>query len=182
MQLSGGSTSALEKLMYRYEAKVYQFALKLVKSPELSEEIAQDTFIKIWEKREELVNIDSLAAWLFSVTKNKAFNHLKQITARDIREGIYAGEAIGSLNGEAEIHYRELKRLVASMVDQLPSQRRLIYKMKMEQGLNNDDIGSRLNLSPNTVKNQLNKSLQTLKELLSGHLSLFLVMVILQYK
>jgi RNA polymerase sigma-70 factor (family 1) len=179
-QIAQGNTSSLEKLMRRYESKVYQFALKLVKSTELAEEIAQDTFIKIWEKRSELADIDSLSAWLFAITKNKSFNHLKEVAARFMREEVYASEALFETDGETDIHYRDFKLLAASLVDKLPPGRRTIYKMKMEQGLSNEDISNQLNLSPSTVKNQLNKSFQTLKGLLSEHLYLFFILSLLR--
>lgn len=175
MQLAKGNSWALESLMRRYESRIYRFVLKLLKSAELAEEITQDIFITLWESRAELENIDSLSAWLFTVSRNRAFNALKDIAARHLREEKYAMMAAGEVDGEQEILYRDLQQAMAGFVDALPPKRKEIFRLKTEQGLTTEEISQQLNISPHTVKNQLSQSYLTLRRLMQGFLCLMLL-------
>jgi len=179
-QMADGTTAALEELMRRHEPRIYQFALKIVKSPELAQEISQDVFLKIWEKRMELANIDSLPAWLFSITKNQSLNNLKEIARRYAHEEQYAATLEESLDGEAEVQFNDLKKFASSLVDKLSPQRRIIYRMKVEQGLSTEEIAAELNLSPSTVRTQLSKSYHLLRTQVSEHLCVVIVLALLK--
>lgn len=170
-----GAASALEELMRRHEPRIFQFALKIVKSPELAQEISQDVFLKIWEKRTSLQSIESLPAWLFSLAKNQSLNSLKEIARRYANEEKYAAAQVESLDGEAEIQYNDLKKIAAGFVDQLSPQRKAIYRMKVEQGMTTTEIAAQLNLSPSTVRTQLVKSYQLLRASVSDQLCLVML-------
>jgi len=141
----------------------------------LAEEITQDIFITLWESRAELENIDSLSAWLFTVSRNRAFNALKDIAARHLREEKYAMMAASEVDGEQEILYRDLQQAMAGFVDALPPKRKEIFRLKTEQGLTTEEISQQLNISPHTVKNQLSQSYLTLRRLMQGFLCLMLL-------
>lgn len=174
-KMATGAASALEELMRRHEPRIFQFALKIVKSPELAQEISQDVFLKIWEKRTSLQSIESLPAWLFSLAKNQSLNSLKEIARRYANEEKYAAAQDESLDGEAEIQYNDLKKIAAGFVDQLSPQRKAIYRMKVEQGMTTSEIAAQLNLSPSTVRTQLVKSYQLLRASVSDQLCLVML-------
>lgn len=175
IQLAEGNPWALESLMRRYESRIYHFVLKLLRSAELAEEITQDIFIKLWESRAELENIDSLSAWLYTVSRNRSFNALKELAARNLREEKYAMMADGEVDGEQEIVYRNLQQVMAGFVDTLPPKRKEIFRLKTEQGLTTEEISQQLNISPHTVKNQLSQSYLTLRRLMEGFFCLMLL-------
>ncbi|WP_257658500.1 RNA polymerase sigma factor [Parapedobacter lycopersici] len=166
MQLARENPWALEALMRRHESRVYQFIYNLVKSAEQAEEITQDIFIKLWASRDELSHIESLPAWLYTVSRNRARNALKERASRYIREENYAATLDAEVDGEAEIHYREMRHVMADFVDTLPPRRRTIFRLKTEEGLTTEEIGRQLNISPHTVKNQLSQSYLTLRRLM----------------
>src|SRR5690606_326753 len=103
LQLAREHPWALAALMRRHESRVYHFVFKLLKSAEQAEEITQDTFIRLWESRAELSGIESLPAWLYAVSRNRALNALKEQAARYIREENYAATIAAEVDGEAEI-------------------------------------------------------------------------------
>lgn len=175
-KMAAGATSAFEELMRRHEPRIFQFALKIVKSPELAQEISQDVFLKIWEKRTSLNTIESLPAWLFSLAKNQSLNSLREIARRYAHEEKYAAAQDESLDGEAEIQYNDLKKIAAVLIDQLSPQRRIIYRMKVEQGLSTGEIAAKLNLSPSTVRTQLSKSYQLLRTNVSDQLCVVILL------
>lgn len=179
-QMALGSMSALEHLMRRHEPVVFHFALKMVKSAELAQEISQDVFLKIWEKRASLDTLDSLPAWLFSLAKNHSLNSLKEIARRYVHEEKYASAQLDIVDGEAEMEYNDLKKLAAGFIDQLSPQRRQIYRMKVEQGLSTAEIALKLNISPSTVRTQLVKSYQFLRANVSDQLCIVMVLAFLR--
>lgn len=179
-KIAAGITSAFEELMRRHEPRIFQFALKIVKSPELAQEISQDVFLKIWEKRTSLNTIETLPAWLFSMAKNQSLNTLKEIARRYAHEEKYAAAQDEVLDGEAEIQYNDLKKFAAILIDQLSPQRKIIYQMKVEQGLTTSEIAAKLNLSPSTIRTQLAKSYQLLRTKVSDQLCVVIVLTFLR--
>lgn len=179
-KMAAGVTSALEELMRRHEPRIFQFALKIVKSPELAQEISQDVFLKIWEKRTSLNTIESLPAWLFSLAKNQSLNSLKEIARRYAHEEKYAATQDERLDGEAEIAYNDLKKMANALIEQLSPQRKTIYRLKVEQGLTTGEIAAKLNLSPSTVRTQLAKSYQLLRANVSDQLCVVVLLTFLR--
>lgn len=165
-QLAKDYSWALEPLMRRYESRIYNFVLKLLKSAELAEEITQDVFIKLWESRAEVVNVDSLPAWLYTVSRNRSLNVLKECTARHLREKNYTSRLALNVDGEGEMIYRNLREVMADFVNTLPPKRKEIFRLKTEQGLTREEIGQQLSISPHTVKNQLSRSYFVLRRLM----------------
>lgn len=177
LQISKNNQTALEILMRRYERSIFNFALKLVKSADLAEEITQDVFIKLWEKRSELKNIESPSAWLFKISRNKSFNHLKELAAKFTREHYYSTLVEVDTNGEDDLNLKNLQALITDFSNNLSPKRKEIFQLKTEKGLSNEEIGSILQISPNTVKNQLSKSHQLLRKHISDYMYLILLLV-----
>lgn len=178
-ELASGNPTALESLMLRYEERMYQFVLRLLGDAMLAEEVTQDVFIKIWETRSELGHIDSLGAWMHTIGRNHAFNALKEMAARQLREQRFADEAVLEIDGEGEFLKKERQRHMLMLVEQLPPKRRQIFRLKTEEGMTNEEIGRFLNISPHTVKNQLTKTYLTLRRMLTDQVFLLLLLQIL---
>ncbi|MEH6304168.1 RNA polymerase sigma-70 factor [Olivibacter sp. CPCC 100613] len=165
LEIKQGNAYALESLMMRYEERVFQFVLRVVNSKELAEEITQDVFVKIWEGRENLGKIDSIGAWMYTLGKNKAINLLKELTARAAREEYYAKDSDWLIGGESEAKEKgDIFKLVDEAVAQMPEKCQQIFILKRDEGLSNEEIADRYNLSIHTVKNQLKKSYAILRK------------------
>lgn len=171
---------AFKELMVRYESRIYHFTLKLVRSEELAEEITQDAFIRLWETRESLSSIDSVGAWLHTLSKNRSLNMLKEKAARFAREEKYAGMKDLQVSLEEDINLNDYQRIVNDLIGQLPPKRKEIFLLKTREGLSIEEIGRLLNLSPHTVKNQLGKSYLTMRQLMSELIYLLLLAPLLQ--
>lgn len=179
-QISEGNMQAFKELMVRYESRIYHFTLKLVRSEELAEEITQDAFIRLWETRESLSSIDSIGAWLHTLSKNRSLNMLKEKAARFAREEKYAGMKDLQVSLEEDINLNDYQRIVNDLIGQLPPKRKEIFLLKTREGLSIEEIGRQLNLSPHTVKNQLGKSYLTMRQLMSELIYLMLLAPLLQ--
>ncbi|QEL03433.1 RNA polymerase sigma-70 factor [Olivibacter sp. LS-1] len=174
-QIATGNVKAFRHLMLTYEPLVFNFVFKLVKSGMVAEEITQDVFLKIWERAADFAHVESLSAWLYTMGRNHAYNKLKEHAARRLREQDYADNQKQICDLEDQIHEKELSLLVHELVDQLPPQRKLIFKLKTEKGMTVDEIGQFLDLSPYTVRNQLTKSYGKIRKLLTEHACFLLI-------
>ncbi|UYQ95877.1 RNA polymerase sigma-70 factor [Chitinophaga horti] len=179
-KIAEGSLQAFRELMVRYEARIYHFIFKLVKSQELAEEITQDVFIKLWEARETLGSIDAVGAWLHTLSKNKSLNVIKEKAARLAREEQYAGMAALEVSPEQEITLNDYQRILNDLIANLPPKRKEIFLLKTRDGLSVEEIATLLHLSPHTVKNQLGKSYGTIRQLMSELIYLMMIAPILQ--
>ncbi len=175
-ELAAGNTTALESLMLRYEERIYQFVFRLLGDTMLAEEVTQDVFIKIWEMRSDLGDIDSIGAWMHTLGRNHALNALKEMAARHAREQRFADEAILEVDGEREFLHKESQQHMRRLVEQLPPKRRQIFRLKTEEGMTNEEIGRFLDISPHTVKNQLTKTYLTLRRLLTDQAFVFFLL------
>ncbi|MFZ4260712.1 RNA polymerase sigma factor [Sphingobacterium sp. HJSM2_6] len=161
---------ALKEIMRRYENQVYQSILKFTKSKDISAELSQDIFIKLWEIRQQASTIKSISAWLYTLSKNNSLNYLKQQLARKQRETSYADLSPSCVQGEDVIVLKDYQTVLNSLYDTLPPKRKEIFLLKLNDGLSNEEIAQVLQISSHTVKNQLSKSYLFIRKFISYHL------------
>jgi RNA polymerase sigma-70 factor (ECF subfamily) len=153
---------AYRHLFLIFYPSLLQFAITILKSKELSEEIVSDVFLKIWQKRQQLDKIDNLKFYLFTAIKNRAINSIQQ-------EKKHKAISIEEANIEFKsIYYDpEQKMISAEMIQQiqaaiykLPPRCQLIFKLVKEDGLKYKEVAELLHLSVKTVENQMSLALK----------------------
>jgi RNA polymerase sigma-70 factor (ECF subfamily) len=148
--------------------------MKLTRSATDTEEVVQETFMRLWMGRDKLAEVRSLHAWIYTIAANECYKFLKK---RSSREQGFAPmdnlvEADGSDDAVVEgLDLKEVRQLVIEAVSRLPPQRRRIYRMSRDEGMKIPEIAGRLRISPNTVKNTLVMSLGFIRKYLAerGH-------------
>lgn len=134
-----------------------KFANSIIKNRELSEEIVSDVFIKIWQKRATLAEIENLKLYLYISTKNTALNYL----SRHFRKTTVSLDEMAlnissvSYNPEKLMITDEAVKKIEFAIQNLPLRCRLIFKLAKEDGLKYKDISKLLNISVNTIDNQM---------------------------
>jgi len=174
-KIAAGDTEAFKVLYDQYRHRLYGFLYQLTKSHSISEDLLQDTFMRIWEDRERLTVVRDLKAYIFTMVKHRALNSLKRISKEEllIRQMAHQSEA-GDRGTESNVQYNELKRNIDRVVRQLPPQQRTVYQMSREEGLRQEEISDRLNVTVATVKKHLTLSLRYIRKNLYVVLSLLL--------
>jgi RNA polymerase sigma factor (sigma-70 family) len=164
VQLSEGSKPAFDTLYNRHWKLVYQSALKRLNNPERAQDVAQDVFVQLWIRGNKSV-IENLPAYLLVSSRNAVFKLLEK-EARMSSVSVDSSPEIESPfnRADASILHKEFLASFEKLVDGLPSQQRLIFKMRFEEDLNSNYIAEILNISPKTVRNQLGKVLATLRQ------------------
>ncbi len=151
-----GDHFAFDQLFYKYGPMLYAFIVSILKDEPESEEVVQDIFLKIWEKRKELQTGYSFKSYLFTI----AYNATKKIYRQKLLDNKYKQEAAivmgqNSSSDLSVVEYRNLLDYVDTIINRLPPARREIFIMSKKEGLKNDEIAKALNISEQTVKNQL---------------------------
>ncbi|MET0242731.1 MAG: RNA polymerase sigma-70 factor [Flavitalea sp.] len=165
-------------LFRKFEKSLFQFAFKMTKSPQLSADIVQDVFLKLWEQKETLASIDDMERWLHRMTKNRVIDELRKIAADSrMRDRVFHNLSKNQLDTESVIESREYSSLLHQAVNMLPEKRRQVYKLRREDGLNYKEISDKLAVSQHTVKNQMSGALKTLQRYLTGSLGLIATVV-----
>ncbi|HEY8933980.1 MAG TPA: RNA polymerase sigma-70 factor [Cyclobacteriaceae bacterium] len=148
-------------LIFRnYSNKVYCYALKLTRSKNLSEEIVQEVFIKIWVNRMSLTSIDYFSSYLYTITRNHTFNVLKRIAVEVKSKAHYADENRKLQPSGQSAYYDDLNQAV----DKLSPQQQLVYKMCYHEGLKYDEVAERLQISHLTVKTHMQQALRSIRD------------------
>jgi RNA polymerase sigma-70 factor (family 1) len=168
--IAEGNQQAFCSLFEAYKNKVYSYSLQFTRSSVDAEEITQEVFLKIWSGRSSLPKIENIEAWISVVTRNLCFNHLKKIALEKKHvQHITQKNAVVEENVQQYISYKEQLSLLGEALDQLSPQQRLVYSLNREEGLKNDEIARRLNISTNTVKTHLVSALRKIRHFLETH-------------
>ena len=87
--LASGDSKAFDEVYHHYRGEISRYVFKFVKSTEHTEDLCQEIFLKVWEKRETLANLQSFRAYLFTVSKNRVLDFLRHAaTERSVREEV----------------------------------------------------------------------------------------------
>ncbi len=170
MQHAIGHTreNALELLFAQifkeHEYMLYTLALRLTKSDQQAKDIIQEVFLKLWEHRDNISGIGNMEAWLYRVTENKVIDFLRKSATDDrLKETIWNNLQQALNETEALVCAREYHQIIQKAIDRLPPQRKLVYQLNKEKGLNYQEIADELQISRHTVKNHLYTAIQSLR-------------------
>jgi RNA polymerase sigma-70 factor (family 1) len=171
---------AFDALFRHYSALVYRFAYSYLKSRPAAEEIVQECFIKIWEKREQLREDVPLKGYLFTTAHHAVLNELRRDQHHLRLHGQVAATSPASVANEAE--YQEMEALYLAALDRLPPKQREVFVLSRQQGLSYPEIAERQGVSVKTVEAHIMQALKTLRKYFNLHgggvLSLLLLLTL----
>ncbi len=171
-ELQKGSHRAFNAIYDMYADKLFGFAMAHTKSQQMSEDVVQDTFLKLWKSRKEISTEGSLQALLFTISRHRIIDQFR-VQVNKVEFELYveymeaADDAFEDNDIEKKLYYDDfLKALKISK--KLLSERQLeIFELSKEKGQSIEEIANVLNLSEQTVKNQLTASLKKIRTQIS---------------
>jgi len=173
-ELKDGSYRAFDQLYEIYADLLYGFVLDLTKSPTEAKDILQETFLRIWINRDNISTDYPFKAYLYKIARNLILNSFrKQMNSIAFENYISSEEyqKYADNNIEKEIYFDEFYQNLEKVKDALPDRQKQIFELSREQGMSITEIAKDLNISEQTVKNQLSLALKTLREKLSRYSS-----------
>ncbi|MGO4288269.1 RNA polymerase sigma factor [Chitinophaga sp. RAB17] len=168
---AAGHEESFARLFHLHKHKLYSFLLRLTDSPEMSEDVIQDVFLKLWKDRENLVNIEQFGGYIYRMAQHQVLNAFRRMAKETLilSELNRTGNVLNT-NAEDHLNAREVQEMLKSALDKLPPKQKLVYTLSREQGLKHDEIARHLNISPSTVNNHMIAALRTIREQLGVHL------------
>lgn len=148
---------AYEELYNRFFDGLHRFTFSFVKSNEVAEEVVSDVFIKIWQIRNRLSEVENLKVYLYTIARNFSLNYIQRtykhppvsLDELDVMPVVEMG------NPEEMLISAETLRSLRQVIQELPPQCRLIFQLVKEEGLRYKEVADILQVSPLTVRNQL---------------------------
>lgn len=164
-------------LVHDHSSRLTCIAYGITKNWLVSEDIVQEAFLKLWQKRAEIIP-DNLGGWLYKVVANLAYKHQKRESRQQqIVSSLSATKKGFCTDVEEQLMNKENDQLFHHILNLLPEKQRQVYRLSREEGLGRNEIALQLNVSPNTVKEHLSRALRFVKEHVVS-LSLFILFFI----
>jgi RNA polymerase sigma-70 factor (ECF subfamily) len=158
LRIASGDQAAFQQIYAGFYKRLYQFALALVKSREPAEEIVEDVFVRIWQKRQDISSIRNLRVYLYTATKNASLNYLSRKARASVTEPfdhIHVELSETALTPEQILITTEIHQKILRTVEALPPRCKMIFKLVREDGLQYKEIAEILNISVNTIDAQM---------------------------
>lgn len=172
-----------EDIYIKYYPKLVRFSREYVLQAADAENIVQDCFVYLWEQKDKISSISNLNAFLFRLVKNKCVDFLRhKIMAEDKKENMqnillqeyqFKLQSIESFDNNS-LSDMEIEQIIEKAINSLPDKCRDIFILSKIEGLKYEEIAERMNLSPNTVRNQVSIGLKKMKSELKDYLPLFI--------
>lgn len=182
-QIAQGSEPAFRQLFDLYRIRLFSFILDFTHSATDAEELVQDTFVRLWESRLGLSEVDHPRAYIYRMARNNTLNWLaKAARNNQMMRQVWSNMQITGNITEDILDARESRQLIANALSGLSEKKQAIFRMSREQGMKHEEIADSLGLSRSTVKNSLVEILKYLKSSLAPRsLLLALLAGVLKY-
>lgn len=166
-----GDRHAFKKIFDAFYKGLFLFAQKYVTESDIAEDIVQEVFVKLWEKRDTIKESSSVKAFLYVSVRNKALNHFRHQKIVNEHQKEMVHEKSGDLFFKNHLIEEETYRLLLDSINLLPEQTQKVCIMSMN-GVQNAQIAEEMELSSSTVKYHKKQAITILKEKLKDHLYL----------
>lgn len=171
----------------KYYSKLVRFSKEYVLTKADAENIVQDVFLFIWEKRDSLDTIQNINAFLFRLVKNKCVDFLrrkinteaknKEIQDALLKEYNFKLYSIQQFD-DSLLSDEEIDHIIYKAIDTLPEKCREIFILCKIEGLKYEEVAEKMNISPNTVKNQVVIALKKMKKELKDFMPLLIFLIV----
>lgn len=174
--VSQGDAGAFKALFECFSPKVYGYALKITHCELTAEELVQDVFLKIWLNRRSLGAVEHFPAYLFTITRNAAFNILKRLAIEQEAKAEFAKQSSQrQTNPEEAAIYGDYQHILAKAIDRLSPQQKSVYSLCHGEGLKYEEAAQKLHISRLTVKTHMQQALRAIRAHIREVVTLFIV-------
>lgn len=175
--LQKGEAAAFEQVFKTHFKNLHGYAYTILQDEIAAEEMVQNVFCKIWEKKDLLNAETSIKAYLYRAVHNESLNYLKHQKVKAAYQ-MYAVQHIDTneSNAARKLMLSELEHKLHKALNELPQQCRIIFQMSRFQDMKYQEIANELNLSVKTVENQMGKALKILRTKLVEFLPILLIL------
>lgn len=171
-----GNVQSFENIIYMFQKELTYLALSIVHHKETAEEIVNDSFLKIWNRRDKFNSIKELKSYLYITVKNGCLDFIKSPknnTSLFVQAEEYSVPSLENI--ESKLIYSELLGLLMREIDKLPEKQRKVFVLSYIDGLSVKEIAKEMNISENAVSINKYEATKTIRTLFKGQYSLLLL-------
>lgn len=152
-KIAKGDSKAFESLLLRHQKAVYGLSLRLLKSPSLAEDNAQDTWIRVVKSASSFEGKSKALTWILTITKNLALNYLqKKVWEEDLSPDTESQIAQDTEGVDLQIETAEKMEKLKKTIAQLPDRQRVVLVLWMEKEKSYSELAQEMKLNVNAVK------------------------------
>ena len=179
-QIINGDTVAYATVYELFKDLVFAFAYSLIKDRDTAEEVVQQVFFKLWERREQIDVTQSFSAYIKRIT----YNHIIDFFRKVKRETQLQAELQRNMESLCNSHQdmltrKDLETIYRTAIELLPTQKKNVYLLAKEEDLSYDEIATEMNISKNTVRNHMTIAIQFVREYVGKHYVISLIFLLI---
>lgn len=156
--IAAGNEIMLSELYKAFHNKLRHFSRAITRSNEIAEEVVDDIFVKLWNRRDKIKEIENLTVYLYIAVKNQSLNTLSRKAKELVTEPFDSIEIdlkYSGNNADELMITREMFQRMQKAVDDLPPRCKMIFKLVREDGLKYKEVSQILNIAVNTIDVQM---------------------------
>lgn len=176
-KVAKGDQQAFEELFHAYSPSLAEYVFRVTESLEMTEDIVQDVFIKIWVKREDLPALNNFRHYLFILSRNHTFNCLRKKANQEVRHEEWARQFEKETYNEASSE-GDYTILVETAVTQLPPQQQKVYLLSRHQRLKHEEIAAQLGISLETSRKHIKLALKAITQYVRQHMDTIVLLLL----
>jgi len=165
---AGGDENAFKALFLQWYQLLAGYLFRITESKELTEDVVQETFLKVWMARESLSGVHHFKSYLLTVSRNHAFDVMKRRLKEQTLHRAWQRETTVAADGEDTDMYRA--SLIDAAIDSLPPRRKEVYLLSRHERLTYHEIADRLGISRESVKTHLQLATSGISSFIKDHL------------
>lgn len=166
--LTRDDEDAFRELYLRYKMKLWYYCFSLLKSEEDVDDIVQEVFIRLWELRRFIDPGLSVSSLMYTMVRNRVLNYFRDMDVKlQAKKVLFQKQSVTENSIDAEVAFSEYQQIVEEAIEQLPSQRKKIFRMSRMKHMTHKEIAAQLGISVNTVQEHISESLRFIKKYFS---------------
>lgn len=176
--LRSGGEQALRPIFERYYPDMLRRIRRIVPDEDACKDIAQEVFVELWRRREDLDIHTSLQAYLRRAAFNRAVNYAKSRVAFEAPEQLSNLPDSPWQERDRQQQQESLENALHRAIDKLPEKCRVVFALSRFEHLSHREIALKLGISVKTIENQITKAMKMLRESLRDHSELSVIVIL----
>lgn len=180
VMVKAGDHAAFTEIYNRYWPLLFLHVQRMVKDEDLAGDVVQEVFTWVWQHAPTLDFNSTISSYLYTSVRNKVFNLIRhhKIKANYFKD-IAAFIEEGNYHVDEALRYKELMRTIESEIDRMPPRMREIFNLSRKEHLSHKEIAMQLEISENTVREQVKRALKVLRVKVEDPYSLLYILLYL---
>ncbi len=178
-QIAEGNEKAFSRIVEHYWNNIYSQALAYLKSSYAAQDVVQEVFIKVWEKRKSFTDIDRFDSFLFIIARNHIISELRKKIMLPVNDDLEKTLKEENNTPDKTLSFKQSHEMVVKAIDLLPRQQKIAFLLSRDEGLSYEEIAIRMQLSKETIKKHIGRALNFLRTYIRTHSEMIIWIILI---